>query len=88
MEKNPLDANIEWVIPGLHQWQKVTNDAVGKLPHAVNVLSININHSMMDMVDLLNKQQELADQRLAVALRSLAELYDPNASPTQCSRTN
>lgn len=82
-EKNPLDANLERVIPGLHQWHKVNNDAVCKLTHSVNVLSANVNRSLMDVVDLMNQERERSDQKLAMALRSLAQSYDANGSPTQ-----
>ena len=34
-EACPLDANLEKVMPGVHQWHQVTNDSINNLSRAV-----------------------------------------------------
>jgi Transcriptional activator of glycolytic enzymes len=75
-ENDPLDANLEKVIPGLHQWHSVNHSAVTKLTQSVDNLSSNVSHGLQDIFDVLKKERELADQRLAEAFRRLANAYE------------
>ena len=75
-EKNPLDANLEKVLPGLHQWHNVNTKALGKVELAVNTLSSNLNQAVQGMYEQSREERKAADQRLAQALHQLASSYE------------
>ena len=75
-EKNPLDANLEKVLPGLHQWHSVNTIALGKVELAVNTLSSNLNQAVQGMHEQSRDERQAADNWLAQALHRLACSYE------------
>ena len=80
-EQNPLDANLEKVLPGLHQWHNINAGQLQKVETAINTLSSSINTGLQTLKEQAEAERLHADQRLAEAFRRLADAYVPNSSP-------
>ena len=77
-ENNPLDANMEKVLPGLHQWHNINGNRIERVERALNTLSSNINVTLQTLKEETEAERYRGDQRLAETFRRLADSYGGN----------
>ena len=70
--KSPLDANLEAVIPGLHQWQSVNHKELGSVKSAVESLSQRVAEGFRDSTQASADSRVASDQKLASAFINIA----------------
>ena len=73
-EDCPLDANLEKVMPGVHQWHQVTNDSINTLSRNVNDLKSELKGDMENLYSTLVTAKEdskvnLARVHMAIAMQ-------------------
>ncbi|MGL5936677.1 MAG: hypothetical protein ACRCZI_13770 [Cetobacterium sp.] len=71
-EKSPLDACLESVLPGVHQWHHANQAAVSTLANDMRSMNNNMNHGFSQVIEEL---QETRRQRVAQE-KSFATLLD------------
>ena len=77
---DPMDANLETVMPGVHQWHQVTNESIKAQSHAIHVLDEKfeflvewIDEGLTRVVDHLDENREAPDRRLASTFLNIAQ---------------
>ena len=75
-ERCPLDANLEKVIPGLHQWHKANNDVVKgmdkRLTEGLEGLERKVQLGFEGLVAALRDERQRTDDRMADMLADMA----------------
>lgn len=71
-EANPLDANLEAVLPGVHQWHQVNQSGMQALGNKIDSLSSNVQQSLVNVAGNMERQQEESDKRLASSFLAIA----------------
>jgi Transcriptional activator of glycolytic enzymes len=72
-EKSPLDACLETVLPGVHQWHLANNQAINCLGHKVDCMAETIGNSIHVLINQINRSEEIRNQQHQ-QLASLLEL--------------
>jgi Centromere DNA-binding protein complex CBF3 subunit, domain 2/Transcriptional activator of glycolytic enzymes len=72
-EECPLDAKLEHVIPGLHQWQSSNYAAVKAVESKVDKLGDTVNTRFDRLEENQQQQQEETEQKLAGSFLNIAE---------------
>jgi Transcriptional activator of glycolytic enzymes len=89
-EKSPLDANLESVLPGVHQWQQANFQAVNRLNDRVDafaeVVATGIN-TLITKLDLTEQQRAEQHNRLAQLLEFGSHVLR-NGPSAGCARTS
>ena len=89
---DPMDANLETVMPGVHQWHQVTNESIKAQSHAIHVLDEKfenlvewIDEGLTRVVDHLDGHREALDRRLASTFLNIAQdlLYSTGGGKNQ-----
>jgi uncharacterized protein YdiU (UPF0061 family) len=75
-DQSPLDANLEKVLPGVHQWHRMNNQSIEELKRNIQELGTAKTDGMKSIADDAREERQLADRRMADAFRQLANLYD------------
>jgi Transcriptional activator of glycolytic enzymes len=71
-ESSPLDANLESVLPGLHQWHTANNQAIGILDKKVDTFTEKVINRLEYLVEKANNAdnyRENTETRLAAVLQ-------------------
>ena len=73
-EVSPLDANLEKVMPGVHQWHQITNDSINKLSRAVTDFQGELKGEVENLHSTILTTKEdtkldLAKVHMAIALQ-------------------
>ena len=71
-ERCPLDASLEKVLPGVHQWHQVTNDSITSLSRNVNDLKSEIKGDMENLFSTMVTTKEDTKMDLAKVHMSIA----------------
>ena len=72
---DPMDANLETVLPGVHQWHSVTNDSIKENSTAINALDEKVD-TLADRIDMgLSKVVDHLDNQRAQSERTLAATF-------------
>jgi Transcriptional activator of glycolytic enzymes len=71
-QDDPLDANLEKVLPGVHQWHQVNNNAVQRIAEDVRTLSIRVEGGFGRLEEAHLMHQLESDDRLASAFLNIA----------------
>lgn len=67
-EKSPLDACLESVLPGVHQWHHANNAAVSSLRDEMKTMNADIKDGIQQIVGELQEARQLrADQDIQIA---------------------
>lgn len=77
-EKCPLDACLESVLPGVHQWHQANNQAVVRLGDRLDVFGEAVAggiNTLIHKVDRLEQQRAQKDRRLANMLEMGAQAF-------------
>ena len=90
-EENPLDANLEKVIPGLHHWHTATHSAVTSLSTRIDDFQGDVKAHIQELKAAVlegNKKsnQKLAGEFMRIAHSLLAEERGLNDEPEAPSR--
>ena len=75
-DSDPLDANLEKVIPGMFQWQQANLNSVEGLKREVAELNETVKAYVGAMIEESRSERAASEQRLATAFRQLAAAYD------------
>ena len=90
-DTNPLDANLEKVLPGLCHWHKANQDTVERIKQDMIQINNNVVLTLEAVVEESRANRLASDQHLASALHHIASAYDgstnlpttnPSPSPT------
>jgi len=71
-ESSPLDANLESVLPGLHQWHTANNAALKRLQTDVTSLESRVDSRVDGLKDFMEAQQEEHEDKLLIAFSAAA----------------
>ena len=88
-EECPLDANLEKVLPGVHQWHQVTNDSVNNLSRNVNDLKSELKGELENIYSTLltvkeDNKMDLARVHMGIAMQLMqGGLGDVNTVSTE-----
>jgi Transcriptional activator of glycolytic enzymes len=90
-EKCPLDACLESVLPGVHQWHQANNQAVVRLVDRLDVFGEAVAggiNTLITKIDRLEQQRIQNDRRLANMLEMGAHAFrNDQQEPSQRSTT-
>jgi Centromere DNA-binding protein complex CBF3 subunit, domain 2/Transcriptional activator of glycolytic enzymes len=80
-EKCPLDANLEYVLPGVHQWHNLNNAAVKVVGSEVEQLKVAVAEGFIRVEKVMNNHRAESDKRIAASFLSIARdlLHDASA---------
>jgi len=73
-ENNPMDADLERVLPGVHRWHQANQSSINGMCNKVEGLITVVKESKQDITDLkeeLQSQPQESEQRLANAFMTL-----------------
>lgn len=89
-EKSPLDANLESVLPGVHQWHKANEQAISRLGDRVDTFAEAVAAGINTLITKVNmSEQQRADQeaRLAALLEMGSNVLRGGQSQLSPTRT-
>ena len=76
-EESPLDANLESVLPGVHQWHRANEAAVKSVHGRIDTLMETVKVGLKDGFDRISSttalNQQLQDKRLATVFAEIAK---------------
>ena len=76
-ERSPLDATLESVLPGVHQWHRANEAAVKRVHGHIDALMETVKEGLKDGFDRISSttafNQQLQDQRLATVFADIAK---------------
>jgi hypothetical protein len=74
---DPLDANLEKVLPGLHQWHRITKDEISSLRDSVQSLECKLESKIDRGIERINgsiqSQRQQSDRELANTFLNIAK---------------
>jgi Transcriptional activator of glycolytic enzymes len=85
-EKCPLDACLESVLPGVHQWHQANNQAVVRLVDRIDVFGEAVAggiNSLITKMDRLEQQRLQKDRQLANLMEMGAHAFRSEQEPSQ-----
>lgn len=71
-ESDPLDADLEKVLPGVYRWHEATNTEMRKLDGAVLGLQEVVNDGLQELADMMDNRTRDSDCRLAIVFANIA----------------
>jgi Transcriptional activator of glycolytic enzymes len=77
-EKSPLDACLESVLPGVHQWHQANNQAVVRLVERVDVFAEGTAggiNTLITKMERMEQQREEQDRRIVTMLELGAQAF-------------
>jgi hypothetical protein len=71
-EDSPLDANLEKVLPGVHQWHQANESAMHQLKTGVVGLGEKLESGLLQLAEFLKDGQADSEERLADTFMEIA----------------
>lgn len=72
-ESSPLDANLESVLPGVHQWHQANESALRQLASGIERMGNELGTKMETFVGTMATGQQESEERLAESFFQIAE---------------
>jgi Transcriptional activator of glycolytic enzymes len=70
-EKSPLDACLETVLPGVHQWHLANNQAINRLGDKMDNMAESVGNAIQSLINQVSRSEQIRseqEQRLAALL--------------------
>ncbi|CAB9499581.1 unknown protein [Seminavis robusta] len=83
--QDPLDSNLQRVLPGLHQWHRANDSAMGILQQRVDSIAQTVNDGISSLISFSRQcenRRQHTEQRLATILESGAMALRGNGATT------
>lgn len=78
-QKDPLDANLEKVLPGVHQWHRINSNQMSKLEESLRRIDGKLESGFEQMSETIALSQKESDKHLALSFLNIAQkLLDRN----------
>jgi Transcriptional activator of glycolytic enzymes len=72
-QKDPLDACLEQVLPGVHQWHRINNNKMAKLEELVLRMDGKLVNGIEQMTETITLTQQESDKQLAFSFLNIAQ---------------
>ena len=82
-ETNPLDANMERVLPGLFRWHTAQNSKIERIETTLSTVARNLDYGFKDVLKQTREDREESDKRLAQSFVHIGRSSDVKES-LQC----
>jgi hypothetical protein len=73
-EDSPLDANLEKVLPGMHQWHQANESAMTQLKTGVDTLGNKLESGLSQLAEFMKEGQVGSEERLAETFMDIANI--------------